>query len=515
MSDSPAHPRLHAARDPAKPALILADSGETLSYGELVERADRAGQLFQRLGLREGDTLAILLENHIRYPELCWAAKNSGITYVCISSQSSVDDAAYILDNCEARLLISSLRLAETAVKVLAAAPGVRGLMIDGSAGAFESYEALLALEPPLPLQGRRRGPSMLYSSGTTGRPKGVRTPLPDEPPETPPPRLAMLRRRYGLGPDTVLVSPGPMYHAAPGRFMLSVQRTGGTVVSVRKFDAEATLQAMAQHRATHGLFVPTMFIRMLKLPAECRAACDLSALRQAIHLAAPCPIPVKGQMIAWWGPVIEEMYSGTEAVGHTLINSAEWLLHKGSVGRPADGCRIRILDEQGCEQPPFVPGVIYMHNGHRFEYHKDVQKTRGAYAEEGWATLGDVGYLDTDGYLYLTDRKAHMIISGGVNIYPQEAENLLYSHPAVADVAVIGVPHPEFGEEVKAVVQPKQVVTDAEALAADIIAYCRARLSPVKCPRSVDFVDELPRNEAGKLVKRLVKERYWKERLI
>ncbi|WP_428313017.1 AMP-binding protein [Hydrocarboniphaga sp.] len=509
-----AHPRQHALRYPQRPALILADRDQSISYAQLVENADRAAQLFLALGVEQGDTIAIFVENHIRYPELCWAAKNSGITYACVASQSSVEDAAYIVGNSGAKLLISSAALAATAAAVVSRCrDDLRCLMLDGVRPGFDSYETLLAQHPPLALADRRRGPSMLYSSGTTGRPKGVRTALPDEPPEIAPRRLAMLVERYGLSPDTVMVNPGPFYHAAPGRFMLSVQRMGGTVVAFGKFDAQATLQAIPRYRATHGVFVPTMFIRMLKLPEPVRAACDVSSMRCAIHLAAPCPIAVKEQMIEWWGPVIEEMYSGTEAVGHTLIGSQEWLLHRGSVGRAFAGASIRIQDEQGAVLPPRVPGAIYMRNGHRFEYHEDPEKTRQAYTDDGWASLGDVGYLDEDGYLYLTDRQSHMIISGGVNIYPQEAENLLYSHPAIADVAVIGVPHAEFGEEVKAVVQARETVIDAALLEADIIAWCRARLSAVKCPRSVDFVDELPRNEAGKLVKRLVKDRYWKDR--
>jgi long-chain acyl-CoA synthetase len=507
------HPRFHATQQPDRPALVMADSGLSISYGEMVANADRAAQLFQRLGLTEGDTIAIHLENQLRYPELCWAAKNSGITYACVSSQSSVDDAAYIADNCDAKLLISSKALADVAVPVaLRGGTDLRCLMIDGAVLPFQSYEELIAREPAVPLPGRRRGPSMLYSSGTTGRPKGVRTPMPDDPPETPPRRLAMLIREYGLATDTVMVNPGPFYHSAPGRFMMSVHRTGGTVIGFRKFDAEATLHAIQKYRVTHGVFVPTMFIRMLKLPANARERYDLSSLRCAIHMAAPCPIPIKEQMIGWWGPFIEELYGGTEAFGHTFINSEEWLAHKGSVGRPTAGCRIRILDEAGNDVPPFTPGVIFMFNGPRFEYHKDPQKTRGVITADGWATFGDIGYLDNEGYLYLTDRQAHMIISGGVNIYPQEAENILATHPAVADVAVIGVPHPEFGEEVKAVVQPTKWPEDPSALAQELMRHCRVTLSALKCPKSVDFVDALPRTEAGKLLKRELRKRYWKE---
>lgn len=507
------HPRLHAVRRPEKLAIALADTGDCLTYGQLVENADRASRLFLRLGLAEGDTIAIFLENHIRYPELCWAAKNSGITYACVSRYSSVEEAAYIVENADAKLLVSSAELAETAVQVARQSTGdLHLLMVDEAIGPFESYESLIEGEPATPLEGRRRGPSMLYSSGTTGRPKGVRVALPDEPPEVPPRRLAMLQEHYGLDTDTVLVNPGPFYHAAPNRFIMSVQRVGGTVIGFRRFDAEATLEAIDRYRATHALFVPTMLNRMLRLDDTVKKRYDVSSLRCALHMAAPCPIPVKEQMIEWWGPIIEEMYGGTEAIGYTLINSQEWLEHKGSVGRPAGGTRIRILDEEGNDLPPYQPGMIYMNNGQRFEYHKDPEKTREVYLEDGWATFGDVGYLDEDGYLYLTDRKAHMIVSGGVNIYPQEAESVLHCHPAVADVAVIGVPNEEYGEEVKAVIQPKEEVVDPETLANDIIAFCRKRLSPVKCPRSIDFVDELPRNEAGKLVKRLVKEPYWRD---
>jgi long-chain acyl-CoA synthetase len=505
------HPRHHANTSPAKLALAVADNGEELTYAALIANADRAAQLFASMGLSQGDTVAIFLENHIRYAELCWAAKNSGVTYVCIGSQSSVEDAAYIVENSDAKILVTSAALSETALRViesLYAQP--RCLMIDGADVPFESYEALMVAQDAVPMTGRRRGPSMLYSSGTTGRPKGVRTPLPKEPPESPPRRLTMLRQTFGLAEDTVLVSPGPLYHAAPGRFMMSVLRVGGSVVSFRRFDAEGTLRAIETYRATHCVLVPTMFIRMLALPPEIRARYDLSSLRSAVHMAAPCPVAVKEQMIDWWGPIIDEMYSGTEAVGHTIIRSREWLEHKGSVGCATAGCEIRIIDDNGRLLPPFEPGQIYMRNGHRFEYHKDPAKTDLVYAADGWATLGDVGYLDKDNYLYLTDRKAHMIISGGVNIYPQEAENWLLQHPAVADVAVIGVPHPEFGEEVKAVVELKDHSANEPQLATELIEWCCRHLTKIKCPRSVDFVTELPRNESGKLMKRLVKQGYW-----
>lgn len=509
------HPRFHTSS--AAPhrhraiALHLADTGESLSYDELVEHADRAAQLFARLGLRQGDCIAILLENHIRYPELIWAAKNSGLVYACIGSLSSADDAAYIVDNCDARLLISSAHLAATALAVAERlGPRLQYLMIDGARAPFCAYEPAVQDEPAVPLPGRCRGPSMLYSSGTTGRPKGVRVALTSEPPEHPPRRHAMLQSRYGFDADTVLLNPGPLHHAAPGRFMVCVQRCGGTVVAFRKFDALDVLRAVPEHRATHGLFVPTMFVRMLQLDADLRTATDLSSLRCAIHLGAPCPVPIKRQMIEWLGPIVEELYAGTESVGHSFISSSEWLQHPGSVGRPDAGCEIRIVDDAGQLQPPGTPGLIQMRNGNRFEYHKDPDKTRQTIDADGWGSLGDIGYLDEDGYLYLTDRQSHMIVSGGVNIYPQESENLLAAHPAVMDVAVIGVPHPEYGEAVKALVQLREPAADATAMAGALIAHCRASLSHYKCPRSVDFVDTLPRNEAGKLLKHRIKAPYW-----
>jgi long-chain acyl-CoA synthetase len=510
-----AHPRTYAQLTPDKPALIMAGSDLVLTYRELVENADRAAQAFQRLGLGEGDVIAIHLENQIRYPELCWAAKNSGITYVCVCSQLNVDDTAYIIKDSGAKLMVTSLALADIAQGVARQVPGIHYLMIDGSVEGFIGYEKLIAAEPAQPLRGRRRGPSMLYSSGTTGRPKGVRTPLPDAPPEQPPARFPMLIQQYGFSPQTVFVNPGPFYHAAPQRFMMSIMRAGGSVVGLRKFEPLPALRALQDYQATHALFVPTMFSRMLALPDNVKREFTPSSLRFAIHAAAPCPISVKQSMINWWGPVINELYGGTEAVGHTFINSEEWLAHQGSVGRPASNCKIRIIDAHGKELPPFAPGLIYMANGLQFEYHNAPEKTRQARlaGDSEFMTLGDIGYLDSDGYLYLTDRQSHMIISGGVNIYPQEAENILADHPAVADVAVIGVPNADFGEEVKAIVELKLMPADTaqmEAVEAELIAYCRARLSAVKCPRSVDFVDLLPRTETGKVLKRELKKKYW-----
>jgi acyl-CoA synthetase (AMP-forming)/AMP-acid ligase II len=352
----------------------------------------------------------------------------------------------------------------------------------------------------------------MLYSSGTTGRPKGVKRALSGGPFDTPSPNHELTRKLYGFDTDTVYLSPAPLYHAAPLVFSTAVMSFGGTVIVMEHFDAEQALKLIERHRVTASQWVPTMFVRLLRLPDTVRRKYTLGSHRVAVHAAAPCPVEIKRQMIEWWGPIIREYYAGSEGNGFVVIDSPDWLAHPGSVGRAVLG-ELRILAEDGTEQPPGVPGAIYFANGPAFEYHNDPDKTRGAYSPQGWSTLGDVGYLDQDGYLFLTDRKAYMIISGGVNVYPQEAENVLTGHPQVVDVAVFGVPNEEFGEEVKAVVQPIDMALATPQFAQELIAYCRARLADVKCPRSIDFDPELPRHPTGKLYKRLLRDRYWANR--
>jgi fatty-acyl-CoA synthase len=352
----------------------------------------------------------------------------------------------------------------------------------------------------------------MLYSSGTTGRPKGVRPPLPDRQVDEPGDGMvAVFGDRIGLGPDTVFLSPAPLYHAAPLRLCATVQALCGTVVVLERFDAEGALAAIERYRVTHGQWVPTMFVRMLKLPAEVRDRHDLSSLRIAVHAAAPCPAEVKQRMLDWWGPILHEYYSSTEVAGMTWIGPEEWRSHPGSVGRPILGV-VHICDDDGRELPTGVVGTVYFERDARpFEYHNDPVKTRGAEhpAHPNWTTVGDIGRLDQDGFLYLTDRRAFMIISGGVNIYPQEVEDVLALHPAVADVAVIGVPDPEMGERVLAVVTPAAGATPGSELERELISYVRDRIASYKAPRSVDFVDELPRTPTGKLVKTLLRDRY------
>ncbi|MEO7836467.1 MAG: AMP-binding protein, partial [Acidimicrobiales bacterium] len=312
----------------------------------------------------------------------------------------------------------------------------------------------------------------------------------------------------YGMGETSVLLSPAPLYHAAPLRFAIANSRLGGTTMVMDHFDPLAFLRLIEEHGVTHALLVPTMLVRLLKLPDEQRLRHDLSSLSCVVHGAAPCPVPVKERIIDWLGPIVHEYYSATEANGFTACNSAEWLAHKGTVGRPLL-CEAHILGESGEELAAGEQGTIWFDSGTRFEYHNDAETTRSTRNEKGWTTLGDIGYLDDDGYLYLTDRKAYLIITGGVNVYPQEAEDVLLTHPKVMDAAVFGVPHEELGEEIKAVVQPTDMGDAGADLEQELMAWCRQRLAGFKCPRSVDFEAELPRHATGKLYKRVLRDRY------
>jgi acyl-CoA synthetase (AMP-forming)/AMP-acid ligase II len=359
-------------------------------------------------------------------------------------------------------------------------------------------------------------GTDMLYSSGTTGMPKGIARPFPGTPLGTAAGLATTLTEGlYKFRAGMLYLSPAPLYHAAPLRFNMSVHASGGTTVVMEHFDAEDYLKYVEKYSITHTQLVPTMFIRMLKLDDAVRAKYNVSTLEVAIHAAAPCPAPTKKAMIEWWGPIIHEYYAGTEGNGFVYCNSEMWLAHPGTVGTAIQGI-VHICDENGEELPVNESGTVFFEGSASFEYHNDPEKTKASRDPKGrgWSTLGDVGYLDEDNFLYLTDRKAFMIISGGVNIYPQEAENVLVNHPKVVDIAVFGVPNDDFGEEVKAVVQPVSMPANAEeadALAKELIAYCKTHLADIKCPRTVDFREELPRHPTGKLYKRLLKDEYWK----
>jgi long-chain acyl-CoA synthetase len=509
MTTEPMTPTWHAERKPDLPALILGASGEVVTYAQLEERSIRFARALRSRGLHIGDHIAILMENNRAYLEVAWAAQRSGLYYTAVNSHLRPGEVQYVLDDCGAVALVTSEAMAEVVESLDLSRIPVR-VVAAGELAGFERYEETLAAESAESLPDECEGREMLYSSGTTGRPKGVRKPLSRTrlgDPSSAPVQITRGLLAQGVGADAVYLSPAPLYHGAPLVFSMSIHRLGGTVVVMEKFDARHCLELIERHRITHAQFVPTMFIRLLKLSREERERYDLSSLSYVTHAAAPCPVSVKRQMLEWWGPIIHEYYSGTEDVGNTAITPQEWLAHPGSVGRPMMECHI--VGEDGEELPAGQTGVVYFAGGRPFEYHNDPGKTASVSNDKGWRTLGDIGHLDEDGYLYLTDRKAHMIISGGVNIYPQEAENVLVGHPAVADVAVIGVPDDEMGEAVKAVVQLAEGAAAGPDLEAELLTYCRAELATYKCPRTVDFVDELPRDPNGKLYKRLLRERY------
>jgi long-chain acyl-CoA synthetase len=506
-------PGTYAATDPERPAVITS-SGHVVTFAELEARSRRLAQALRSAGLQAGDHVAVLLPNDHRTHEVAWALQRSGLYYTVVNTHLTADEAAYIVDDCSAKVLITADALRTLAEELVALTPKVElHLMIaEAPPEHYDSYDEFVAGHPAVPLEGEIEGSAMLYSSGTTGRPKGIRRPLGQRPFGTDAILAPMLTAIMGFSPGDVYLSPAPLYHSAPLVWSMTVHRLGGTVVVMERFDPEVCLALIAQHRVTHGQFVPTMFVRLLKLTPEERAAHDLSSLRSVVHAAAPCPPEVKRQMIAWWGPVIHEYYSGTEGGGMTWVNSHDWLTHPGSVG-PCIWGTVRICDDEGTVLPSGQDGVVWFEGagaGASFEYNNDPEKTKQTFNDKGWSTLWDVGHLDDDGYLYLTDRKLFMIVSGGVNIYPQEIEDVLVLHPAVADVAVFGIPEPEMGEEVKAVVQPAPGAQPGPALAAEIMAFCRDNLSHYKCPRTVDFTEALPRGENGKLYKKALRDAYW-----
>ena len=505
------YPGIYAARTPNRPAYIMAQTGKQISYAELEAASNRGAQLFRSLGLKRGDHIAICLENHPAFLQICWAAFRSGIYFTAISYRLQPEEVEYIINDCQAKVLITSALLTETFSGLkdkLRNDP--KCYMLDGPAEGCESWEDAVAQMPEDRIADEAWGQSLLYSSGTTGRPKGVSKPLMDTPFGEQSPALRAARSRYDFNEATVYLSPAPLYHAAPLGFNMNVLRNGGTSIVMEHYDSEEALRLIEKYKITHSQWVPTMFVRMLKLPEETRRQYDVSSMKFAIHAAAPCPVTIKEAMINWWGPIIYEYYAGTEGNGSTTITSEEWMQHKGSVGKAAGGCKVHIVDEDGQELPPGEIGGVYFEGGGQFEYLHDREKTSASRTPEGWSTLGDVGYLDDEGYLYLTDRKSFMIISGGVNIYPQETENALITHPKVTDVAVFGVPNEEFGEEVKAVVQPRDMSEAGPELEAELLAWVRSKISHIKCPRTIDFMEELPRHPTGKLYKRLLKQKYW-----
>ncbi|HEX9259766.1 MAG TPA: AMP-binding protein, partial [Acidimicrobiales bacterium] len=450
--------RDHALAHPDKPAIIMEPSGDVITFAELEARANRLAHLFRSRGLKRGDHVAFLLENNPRYLELMSAAERTGLYYTCINSYLTAEEVAYIVDDCDARIFIASKARREAAVGAAASTPKVElYLMVDADAddGPFVPYLPAVAGFPDTNVDDEQLGLAMLYSSGTTGRPKGILRPMPEGHPNDPLPLMQFVSNMFGFRAGMTYLSPAPIYHSAPQASLSATLRLGSTAVVMERFDPELYLQLVEKHRITNSQLVPTMFSRMLKLPDEVRLKYDVSSLECIVHAAAPCPVPVKEKMIEWWGPIITEYYGATEGNGFTFCNSEEWLAHRGTVGKTIGGI-LHILDDEGNECPLGTPGTVWFEGATNFTYYNDPSKTAEGRSHEGtWSTVGDVGYVDEDGYLYLTDRKTYMIISGGVNIYPQECENLLVTHPKVADAAVIGVPNEDLGEEVKAIVQP------------------------------------------------------------
>ena len=506
------HPCHHAKTSPDKPAYIMAGSGETVTFRQLDERSNQIAHAFRDAGLKPGDTIALFAENSPRYFEICWAAQRSGLYFVCVSSRLTAPEVQYIVEDSGSSLLIASKSKADVATKVKDITQLDHYWSIGGDIPGFQPLESHQTDFPVTPIDDEMSGTDMLYSSGTTGRPKGIRPPLePGTPIDTDNVLIQITKALAGGGADNIYLSPAPLYHAAPLRWCMTFTRLGATLVIMEKFDPETFLDYVQKYKVTHTQMVPTMFVKLLKLPEEIRKSYDVSSLKFVVHAAAPCPIPVKEQMIEWWGPIIDEYYAGSEGNGMTWVKSPDWLTHKGTVGRPVHG-ELHICDENGDEVPVGTEGQIYFGGTAPPNYHNAPDKNASALNPKhpDWSSLGDVGRMDEDGFLYLTDRKAFMIISGGVNIYPQEAENVLITHPKVADVAVIGIPDDEFGEAVKAVVQPMPGIAHSDELAEELLEFCRSELSKIKCPKSVDFDPELPRHATGKLYKRLIRDRYW-----
>jgi len=500
--------RPHIGAD--KPAVILYPSGTVVTFDDLEARANRLAHYFRQAGLVEGDAVAILMENNEHIHAVMWAARRSGLYYVPINTHLTAAEAAYIIDNSSAKAIIGSGALRDTCAGLAEHLPGGLPellLIADGDLPGWERYPECVAGQPDTPIDDEIEGDLLQYSSGTTGRPKGIKRELPHVPPAEAPGMMSALVG-FWMTPESVYLSPAPLYHTAPSVWSMSAQAGGITTVVMEKFDAEGCLDVIQRHRVTHGQFVPAMFTRMLKLPERVRHSYDLASLQRVMHAAAPCPVEIKKQMMDWWGPIIDEYYASSEAHGSTLITAEEWLAHPGSVGRPMGGA-VHILDEHGNELPPGQAGEIYFEGGYSFEYLNDPTKTASSRDKHGWATVGDIGYLDDEGYLYLTDRRHHMIISGGVNIYPQEAENLLITHPKVLDAAVFGVPDDEMGQRVVAAVQTVDAADATDAFAEELTAWLRDRLAHYKCPRSIAFEAQLPRTDTGKLYKNGLIEKY------
>jgi len=500
-----------ARKHPEKPAVVTVPGGATRTYAELDARSNQVAQLLWARGLRPGDHIAVLMENRPEYLEVLWAAQRSGLFWTPVNWHLTAAEVVYIVADCGASALFTSAAMGDVVQQVVRSGPEMILVAEVGSTSPLEDYDTLIAAQPRGPLASEIEGKAMFYSSGTTGRPKGIVSELDGSPFGTGMALDRIVAKEFGFDEESTYLCPAPLYHAAPAGWTMGTIRNGGTAVVMERFDPELTLRTIAERRITHAQFVPTMFVRLLKLPDAVRAQYDVSSLEMVVHAAAPCPAEVKDQMIDWLGPIVYEYYAGSEGCGLVALDSEQWLAHRGSVGRPL-GCQVHIVGDDNREVPPGQVGSVYFESPVRFAYHGDPAKTAASYNDRGWATLGDLGYLDDDGYLYLVDRRTDLVISGGVNIYPQEVENVLVNHPAVADVAVLGVPDVEMGQAVRAVVELMPGQAGSPELADDLVAYCRDRLAHFKCPRAVDVVEQLPRLPNGKLLKHRLRQQYWPE---
>lgn len=510
MSDPPAlslKPGTYAETDPRRIAVVEHATGRTLTYGELEDRSRRLAGLWRSRGLGHGGHLAVLLDNQATYFEVAWAAQRAGLYYTPVNWHLGAEEAGYIIGNCGASAVVATARLGSLLDALGPMEHVPTRLVVDGDVEGWERYEAAIAGAEPLDPAEEREGAWMFYSSGTTGRPKGIKPRWPDVPYGTGSP-LDLVVSLFGFRPGLVYLSPAPLYHAAPLAWSMSAQRIGGTVVVLDRFDAAEALRAIEAHRVTHAQFVPTHFVRMLKLGPAVRRAADLSSLEMVVHAAAPCPPEVKEAMLDWFGPIVHEYYGGSEGVGFCAIGPEEWRAHRGSVGRSLTS-RVHVVGPDGREVGPGEIGQIWFEGGAVFEYHDDPAKTAEAIDDRGWATIGDIGYVDEEGFVYLTDRVAHTVISGGVNIYPREIEDVLVVHPEVLDVAVIGVPDEEMGERLLAVVEAAPGARPGDELAAELQRHCREHLAGYKVPRDFELVDELPRLPTGKVRKSELRRRY------
>jgi long-chain acyl-CoA synthetase len=510
------YPGTHAKLKADQPAFIMAGSGETVTYAELESRTNRLAHFLRSRGLKRLDHYSIFMENNARYIECCGAGERAGLYFTCINSFLTPDELAYIVNNSESRVLIFSEATRAVAIEALRQCPKIEvSLVVDGRGDGdrIVNLDDATSGMPATPIADESVGTAMLYSSGTTGRPKGIIRPLPEQAPSQQLPLFDFLQKLWRYREGLVYLSPAPLYHSAPQAAVNLVIRNGGTAIIMENYGPERYLQLVEKYKPTHSQLVPTMFSRMLKLPEAIRTRHDLSSLEVVIHAAAPCPAQVKEQMIAWWGPIIHEYYGATEGLGFAACDSAQWLAHRGTVGKVMLG-DLHVLDENMQPCPKGTPGALWFKTATPFEYFNDAARTAEARSPDGsMSTVGDVGYVDDDGFLFLTDRATFMIVSGGVNIYPQECENLLITHPKVADAAVFGVPNEDLGEEVKAVVQTMPGIATDSRLVDELIAFCAKHLSRQKCPRSIDFEAELPRLPTGKLYKRVLRDRYWGDR--